>query len=428
VVAVFEVQFENLNLPKALQVRLTKLVTQEIGLDGVFQVMPPGDIQRALQAQQVESYKSCYDERCQIELGRQLSANKLLTALILKSGTRCRISASLYDLQKQTTDLVTKEVTGCGEDELVAGLESVVEPIRRFQRESQPQSRSVAAVAQPPPPSKGYVEVGVGSDFGCALQKNGRVACWGASRNYRGEDLGITSPPPGVFKSISVGGAHACGLLEDGSAHCWGANNYGKARPPAGVIFVALSAGGEHTCGIDGEGLPHCWGFDVNGQSSPPSGLRLSQVSVGGFHTCGVQTNGAAVCWGSNDSQGKPGTGQAQPPAGIFVAVSAGYTHTCGLRPEGAVVCWGNNYDGVTNPPSAERFSTLRSGSSSTCGLRLDGKAICWGWMTESLMKPPDDELFVDLAVGSDAACGIRPNGSLGCWGDQQVVAAPPAP
>ena len=52
--------------------------------------------------QSKESFKKCYDEKCQIELGRQLPANKMVTTNIKKIGGKCRVAGSLYDLKKQT--------------------------------------------------------------------------------------------------------------------------------------------------------------------------------------------------------------------------------------------------------------------------------------------------------------------------------------
>ncbi len=57
---------------------LTELLGQMLGVGGVYQVMPPGDVKKALLEQSSESFKKCFDEKCQIELGRNLPANKMV--------------------------------------------------------------------------------------------------------------------------------------------------------------------------------------------------------------------------------------------------------------------------------------------------------------------------------------------------------------
>ena len=132
VVAVFDVQTKFLKLSKDKQDMLTELLGQELGVGGVYQVMPPGDVKRALLEQSAESHKKCYDEKCLVELGKQLPANKLVTTTIVKLGGECRVAASLYDLKRQTTDLVAKEKVACDEVALAGAVERVAAKLRAF--------------------------------------------------------------------------------------------------------------------------------------------------------------------------------------------------------------------------------------------------------------------------------------------------------
>jgi hypothetical protein len=133
VVAVFDVQIQFFKLPQAKRDMLTNLLGQELGIGGVYQVMPPGDVKRALVDQSAESYKECFDEKCQIQLGRQLPANKLVTTTVMKMGKMCRVAASLYDLKRQTTDLVAKEKCGCDAAVLAGAIEKVAAKLRAVQ-------------------------------------------------------------------------------------------------------------------------------------------------------------------------------------------------------------------------------------------------------------------------------------------------------
>lgn len=60
-------------------------------------------------------------------------------------------------------------------------------------------------------------------------------------------------------------------------------------------------------------------------------------ISVGTSHACALLDSGELECWGGNDH------GEADVPAGRFVAVSAGEYHSCGLRPQGEIECWGRD-------------------------------------------------------------------------------------
>ena len=133
VVAVFDVQAKAFKLVQAARSLLTEVLAQEISLGGHFQVMPPGDVERILRLEKVESYKECYDEKCQIDLGRELPASKLLTTVILKLGKKCRVTASLYDLKRQTTDDTAKSVGACRQQGLIASLEKVAAELRTRQ-------------------------------------------------------------------------------------------------------------------------------------------------------------------------------------------------------------------------------------------------------------------------------------------------------
>ncbi len=83
IVAVFDIQTKRVKLTRIKRGILTELMASELVQGGVYRVMPPGDVKRMLLEQSKESYKECYDDKCQIKLGRQLPADKLLTTSIM---------------------------------------------------------------------------------------------------------------------------------------------------------------------------------------------------------------------------------------------------------------------------------------------------------------------------------------------------------
>ncbi|MXZ29910.1 MAG: hypothetical protein F4236_05455 [Acidimicrobiia bacterium] len=48
-----------------------------------------------------------------------------------------------------------------------------------------------------------------------------------------------------------------------------------------------------------------------------------------------MRADAAVVCWGDNED------GQADAPAGAYIAVAAGRSHSCALRRDHTATCWG---------------------------------------------------------------------------------------
>jgi alpha-tubulin suppressor-like RCC1 family protein len=240
--------------------------------------------------------------------------------------------------------------------------------------------------------------VAPGGDFGCVLDRQGVVRCWGDARGgglgtANAPDLCTEHPPgsvsefpcsrnpveiddPGPFAALETGG-HACGLTPDGEARCWGGNRFGQ-----------LGRGGTST----GE-LP----APVSG------GLHFDQISVGGSHTCAL-ASGTAYCWGWNGegqlgstletscSDTEPAACEPVPvPGHLFTRISAGSANTCALDAAGTAWCWGWNATGALGNGTTEStttpvavsaglvFQDISAGGAVTCGYTTDGEAYCWG-------------------------------------------------
>ena len=175
------------------------------------------------------------------------------------------------------------------------------------------------------------VDVAVGYGLTCALQKNGKVKCWGsnltdpsgAKTNVPGKAIALPSAATG----ISVGTAHICAVLDTGEVDCWG-NNYdgevGIGDPntfyvpsPQKVALegpaVSVSCGSDDTCAVLADGRVECWGNNFMGQLGTGDGVisyaapvlidvgfPVSTVASGFFHRCALSTTGDVKCWGYN--------------------------------------------------------------------------------------------------------------------------------
>lgn len=311
-----------------------------------------------------------------------------------------------------------------------------------------------------------WVAVGVGSNTSCALDRDGRVFCWGVNDHGllgTGAVAGRVETPRAVeapslrFTQISVGAGYQCALTADGSAYCWGDNSSGQLgtgdgtgnaiHPTAvvgGIRFRSITAGFNATCGIDFDDRGFCWGDHIEGQLGigptsvcdperprcpfrspmPIAGnLRFVQISVGFWHACGIARDGTAYCWG-DDSEGALGnhalpsrcgssldrlTCNASEPRQVstqtrFTAISAGMMYSCGIAVGGAAYCWG--------AVSGDRgIGASHLGNATYAGY--------YGpYRGSGLPVPVEGALrFREITTGLDATCALTVDGTAVCWG-----------
>jgi hypothetical protein len=124
IVAVFDMEDRGSGLDKQVLVNLTDYLASLLA-EGGYQVVPRDQIRERLKEQKTESYKECYDQSCQIELGRELAAQKSLDISILKIGNQCQMTANLYDLKKSTTELAANADADCNEESLLKALRDI---------------------------------------------------------------------------------------------------------------------------------------------------------------------------------------------------------------------------------------------------------------------------------------------------------------
>jgi hypothetical protein len=127
VVAVFDIQDPSKKLPKAEdRDQLTEYLAAQLTELAGFRVVPRDQLRARLLQQKTAGYQQCYDQSCQLELGKAMAAEKSLSTKLLKVGRRCALTASLYDLKTETTEAATTvDVKDCNIDELMEGLKAV---------------------------------------------------------------------------------------------------------------------------------------------------------------------------------------------------------------------------------------------------------------------------------------------------------------
>jgi len=100
IVAVFDIQDKGVGIAPEILKRLSEYLTEAIASTGKYQVIPRSQLKERLVNKKVESFRECYDETCQIEIGQELAAQKSLATSIARLGKKCKITMVLYDLKK----------------------------------------------------------------------------------------------------------------------------------------------------------------------------------------------------------------------------------------------------------------------------------------------------------------------------------------
>ncbi len=126
IVAVFDIQPKAVRLKRSTVRMLSDYMATRLAAAGTYRVIPRSQLKKKLVTQKRKSYKSCYDQSCQIDIGKELAAGKSLATQLMKIGRRCVFTATLYDLRSSTTEKAATARCGCKEDDFVACIDLVV--------------------------------------------------------------------------------------------------------------------------------------------------------------------------------------------------------------------------------------------------------------------------------------------------------------
>jgi TonB family protein len=129
IVAVFNIEIKGVRLGRAVLDRLGGYLTTKLAASGAYKVIPRAQIKRRMTRQKRRSYRDCYAQSCQIQLGKELAATHSLSCKLLKIGRRCILTAELYDLRTATTSSAATARGRCSEDAVVGLIDRAVKQL-----------------------------------------------------------------------------------------------------------------------------------------------------------------------------------------------------------------------------------------------------------------------------------------------------------
>lgn len=332
---------------------------------------------------------------------------------------------------------------------------------------------STAPVATP---EHAVLSVSLGAEHGCALGKDGSLACFGADPARIGASGSATRAQvggAGEWLAVAAGDTHTCAVRRNGSLACFGESDRGalgqgtrvaKSAIPKdvddGVRYVAVGAGLGFTCALRKDGHLACFGDDAVGELGDGGGGPFGTpveipgaaglVATGTSHTCAAGATGAR-CFGKDDfgEAGDGGGPDRLEPVDVagdlpaLTALAAGQDHGCFIEAAGALFCFGRDEMGqlgdgrsgkgtMAGTPLAvaagTHFTAVGAGGYATCA--IDDRKILWcfgdgqngrlgdGTGNSSTVPVALTGTWKDLSLGPAGSCAIRdPDGKLLCWG-----------
>ncbi len=126
VVAVFEIEDASSGSNRKVLGQLTEYLAAQLTASGYYRAIPPSSLRTQIVAAQAASYRQCYDQACQIELGKALAAEKTVATKLLRIGKVCALTATLFDLRTEAADAAASTRTDCKEASLMDAVDRIV--------------------------------------------------------------------------------------------------------------------------------------------------------------------------------------------------------------------------------------------------------------------------------------------------------------
>jgi len=125
IIAVFDTDSSDTSIDEATMTRLNNYMFGRLAVAG-FKLTPQSQVRERVVELKAASHMDCYDQSCQIELGKTVAAQKSLASRLIKIGDSCSLQAVIYDLRTETTDKGAEAQGPCTETGIKASIDRVV--------------------------------------------------------------------------------------------------------------------------------------------------------------------------------------------------------------------------------------------------------------------------------------------------------------
>lgn len=126
IVAVFDIDDPSKSFNASSLGQLADYLAARLSEVSGAKVVPRDQLRARLKQEKQDTYQPCYDQGCQIELGKAIAAQKTLSTKIIKVANRCAVTSVLYDLRTETADQAATVQSDCAESKLMDALEQVL--------------------------------------------------------------------------------------------------------------------------------------------------------------------------------------------------------------------------------------------------------------------------------------------------------------
>lgn len=291
--------------------------------------------------------------------------------------------------------------------------------------------------------NKTFCKISAGNAWTAAIDKYGRVWCWGNGGDGRlgtGSTVSALTPVSVIgstktFCHIGTGNATTAAIDKYGKIWSWGFNNSGQLGNGANVAqctpvalagatktFCKISLSNGQTLALDKYGRAWGWGFNAAGligdnsvtaRNTPVSvagaAKTFCEIAAGSQHALAIDKYGNTWAWGPNvnilngngiecgqlGAKIRPFVTTPKSIIGAtktFCSVAPGNTHCVGLDKNGRLWAWGQNTNGrigdntttarytpISVLGSVKTFCQITSGANYTLAIAKNGRVWSWG-------------------------------------------------
>jgi hypothetical protein len=153
VIAVFEIE-DATKRPKRLISSLTDYLRVKVAETGQIKVVDKGEqeasLKRIVKSEKKKSYSACVDESCQIPLGKELAADKILRGKLTRFGKSFVITLEVVDLATETSAGAASDKSDGSEEGLMGSVERIVHTLMASMF-PKPAAEPVAVTQEPLP-------------------------------------------------------------------------------------------------------------------------------------------------------------------------------------------------------------------------------------------------------------------------------------